>query len=225
MAESERDERVTQAYRALGDEAPPPALDAAILAASRRRSGRWHVPVAAAAALVLAVAVAVVVEREAPTGDATVALAPQVMTAPAPEVARKSAGVEPRLAESRAKAEDRAAVGQARRDELAKREARQSPQRLSAPAAPAAARESAQAGLREESRAAAAPSAAPAASRVAPPSAAGAVAETPEQWLERIAKLREAGRDQEADDSLAAFRRRYPDFVIPEKMRARIQRR
>jgi len=76
MTEHERDERVTQAYRALGEESPPAALDAAILAASRRRGGRWYVPVASAAALVLAVAVAVVVEREAPkeSDEARVAL-------------------------------------------------------------------------------------------------------------------------------------------------------
>lgn len=46
--------------------------------------------------------------------------------------------------------------------------------------------------------------------------------ETPEQWLERIAKLRAAGKDREADDSLAEFKRRFPDYRIPDKMRARI---
>ena len=41
----------------------------------------------------------------------------------------------------------------------------------------------------------------------------------PRDWLERIAKLRREGRTKEADDSLAAFRRRYPDYVIAKEMR------
>ncbi|MGH8708896.1 MAG: hypothetical protein ACREVD_12665, partial [Burkholderiales bacterium] len=49
-----------------------------------------------------------------------------------------------------------------------------------------------------------------------------AAPEAPEQWLERIAKLREAGKVREADASFAEFRKRYPDYRIPEKMRARV---
>lgn len=48
--------------------------------------------------------------------------------------------------------------------------------------------------------------------------------ETPGQWLERIARLREAGKHREADDSLAEFKRRHPDYEIAEAMRARIER-
>lgn len=51
---------------------------------------------------------------------------------------------------------------------------------------------------------------------------AAAPPETPERWLERIAGLRKAGRDREADENLAEFRKRYPDYRIPEAMRARI---
>jgi hypothetical protein len=43
------------------------------------------------------------------------------------------------------------------------------------------------------------------------------LAETPEQWLERIAQLRKEGRSEEADRQLAEFRKRYPDYPIPEK--------
>jgi hypothetical protein len=46
--------------------------------------------------------------------------------------------------------------------------------------------------------------------------------ETPEQWLERIARLRDAGKAREADQSLAEFRKRYPDYRISEAMRARV---
>jgi hypothetical protein len=46
--------------------------------------------------------------------------------------------------------------------------------------------------------------------------------QTPEQWLERIAKLRDAGKVREADESLAEFKRRYPDYRISETLRGRI---
>ena len=76
MAEREKerteragDPQVSAAYRELGAEKPPRALDDAILAAARREAGgrpgapgrgarnRWYAPLAAAAVLVLAVAV------------------------------------------------------------------------------------------------------------------------------------------------------------------------
>lgn len=60
------------------------------------------------------------------------------------------------------------------------------------------------------------------------PSAAAKLAaepESPERWLERIATLREAGKHREADESLAEFRRRHPDFEIPAAMRERVEPR
>ena len=42
---------------------------------------------------------------------------------------------------------------------------------------------------------------------------------TPEVWLARIAELRKEGRTREADESLAEFRKRYPDYKIPESPR------
>jgi len=206
MTEHERDERVTQAYRALGEESPPAALDAAILAASRRRGGRWYVPVASAAALVLAVAVAVVVEREAPkeSDEARVALAPQVI-APAPGPARRAEAEKPA---------DRAAPEEKQdgRDDLAKlgrsRETQSLAESAARPAAPAA----------EPASAASQVAGAVAGKRPA----ADEVMETPAQWLERIARLRDAGRTKEADDALAEFRRRYPGYEIPKAMRERV---
>lgn len=49
--------------------------------------------------------------------------------------------------------------------------------------------------------------------------------ETPEKWLERIAKLRSEGRHAAADETLAEFRRRYPDYRIPDEMRAKVMPR
>ena len=48
---------------------------------------------------------------------------------------------------------------------------------------------------------------------------------SPEQELERIAVLRAQGRHEEADRALAEFRKRYPDFRIPEATLQRVERR
>src|SRR3954471_24267493 len=97
----ERDPQVSKAYRDLGAEEPPRALDDKILAASRRAAEsrpaplvvpagrrRWYFPLAAAAVITLAVAVTLQMERQRPTDD-VVASAPvqqrkeQVPSAPA----------------------------------------------------------------------------------------------------------------------------------------------
>jgi hypothetical protein len=49
--------------------------------------------------------------------------------------------------------------------------------------------------------------------------------ESPERRLARIVELRRAGRDDEADRLLAEFRRRYPDYRIPEAMLKKLERR
>src|SRR5882762_9931704 len=78
----ERDPKVSQRYRELGSEEPPTALDAEILAASRRAAEtrlaplvpptgrrRWYFPVAAAAIITLVVAVTVHMERQQPDAE------------------------------------------------------------------------------------------------------------------------------------------------------------
>ena len=47
----------------------------------------------------------------------------------------------------------------------------------------------------------------------------------PERELERIAKLREGGRNDEADKAFDEFRRMYPDFRIVEPMWSRVRPR
>jgi hypothetical protein len=42
------------------------------------------------------------------------------------------------------------------------------------------------------------------------------IVEPPEKWLERIAALRKEGKHEEADKALEEFRKRYPDYKIPE---------
>ena len=46
--------------------------------------------------------------------------------------------------------------------------------------------------------------------------------ESPERMLERIAGLRREGRQKEADDLYAEFRKRFPDYRIPEAMREQV---
>jgi hypothetical protein len=43
-------------------------------------------------------------------------------------------------------------------------------------------------------------------------------AATPDAWLKQIRELRAAGRSVEAAQSLARFRARYPDFVLPDDL-------
>jgi hypothetical protein len=42
--------------------------------------------------------------------------------------------------------------------------------------------------------------------------------EPPETVLERIAEMRKQGRHEEADKALEAFRKRYPDYKLPESV-------
>ena len=42
----------------------------------------------------------------------------------------------------------------------------------------------------------------------------------PEDWIRRIRELRDRGDEQGARDLLQSFRARYPDYVLPEDLRA-----
>jgi hypothetical protein len=206
MAETERDERVSAGYRALGGEEPPRALDDAILAASRRSPTRWRVPLSVAAVLVLAVGVTLRMLPQQPDAE-SVALAPQVMETPRPAASAPAPARELARQDMRAKAAPApqpAAAADALREAPA-------PLRAEVAAKPESRTTSEVGGV----RAAAAPPAAGAAQ--------GMLAKkselTPEAWLARIAELRKEGRMREADESLVEFRKRYPDYKIPEALR------
>ena len=85
-----------------------------------------------------------------------------------------------------------------------------------APAAPAQAPAAAPATSLSAPRAKSA--AEPAAGALAPEAASRAQTETPERVLERIAELRRAGRNAEADEALERFRREHPGYRIPDAM-------
>jgi hypothetical protein len=40
-----------------------------------------------------------------------------------------------------------------------------------------------------------------------------------EVWVEEIRTLKRAGRDGEASELLAALRKKFPDFVLPDDLR------
>ena len=102
-------------------------------------------------------------------------------------------------------------------------EATEAPRALKRESVPAAPPAQPQA-ERQESRTQDRP-AAPAGAPARAPAAADAVQESPGRFLERIAELRKQGRHEEADQALAEFKRRYPDYRVPEAMRERVEKK
>ncbi|MEA3192275.1 MAG: hypothetical protein QOD26_608 [Betaproteobacteria bacterium] len=222
------DSKLSQRYRELPREEPPRALDDAILAASRRAvearpaplvvptgRRRWYFPVAAAAVIVLAVAVVVHVEREQPDTEILAPSTTVLETPPAP------AAQEPKVEEPKAEAPKRlrkqASPGftpDPRADSAASAPAAPAP--AAPPAAQAERNEAmgAVAGARESSRD----------ERRSAQMARSSVAPSPEAELERIARLRAAGRHEEADKALAEFRKRYPDYRLSEETKAKVEK-
>jgi len=197
----ERDPKVSQRYRELGGEEPPRQLDAAILAAARRAAEtrpaplvaptgrrRWYFPLAAAAIIVLAVAVTLQVERQQPDPEDF-----RFATTPAPPP--------PAIKEEVAKEQPKPTAKSKQSENRLERAPPVAPQ--AAPASPGEVT-----GDRAESK--------PRTRALGAASEARTSEESPERWLERIAELRKQGRDDEADQQLAEFKKRYPDYKIPE---------
>jgi len=203
------DRKVSQRYRELPREEPPRHVDEAILAASRRGTQsrpaplvaptgrrRWYFPVAAAAIIVLAIAVTVHVERQQP--DLEVAEAPVAAPAPPPDEQPQAS-----------KREKSAPRDDARLADLYK--ATPAPPQPASPPAAAPSRAEGQSAMGER--------------RAATDSIAAAAARSPEQWLQGIADLRRQGRHEEADRELAEFRKRHPDYRIPEATLEKVEKR
>jgi hypothetical protein len=210
---------------------------------------RWGAPLSAVAVLVLGIAVALRMQVEQPGIETSMpvpksespAEKAQAVETPPPEATRAApepapTPPPPRQQGARAKA---VAPGQAMQSNVApepveeKREAMpQAPMVQSAPApasGPASATASVPAPAFAPAPAARMAAPAPVMKRSATADTAGAAAErvviTPEAELERIAKLRAEGRDDEADRELEAFRKRYPDYRIAEPMLERVRRK
>jgi len=242
------DDELLRRYRALGTEAPSASADAAILAASRRALRarplpRWAVPVSIAAVLVLALGLVLEMQREAPDAGMPVqtrgapasapepvepappappaeSVAPAAPAAPAAPVAPSAAARAPALqqrvekshAPAKAEAKHVAPAPRAAEARVQEAPAAGAAPQPAAPAVPASALDAA-------SRANVAPAAAPQAAK-------RALAVDPlQRELERIARLREEGRQDEADAALAAFERAHPDYRIEPAMWDRVRRR
>jgi hypothetical protein len=225
---SERDDELLRRYRALEREAPPPALDASILAASRRAARarafpRWAAPVSAAAVLVLALGVVLKVQRESPEAvvpaeSHEAAPAPSQPAAPAlvaPESAAPPAATrqEPAIAPRAATEPPKTLKPEAKRAAPAHTQAAPAASTAPEPAAPRAEGSSAL-------------DAATGANTVrAPLAAQRSVSPDPLlRELERIAHLRQEAKDDEADAALAAFRREHPDYRIEPALWDRVRR-
>lgn len=207
----ERDPQVSRRYRELGSEAPPPALDEVILAASRRAVAprrRWYLPLAAAAVALLGIGIAVQVDRE--RAD------PEGVTAPSEADERPSQTKPGPAREAQPQAKRRESPRELLEKAPAKREQR--------PSEDAASR-----GARSERDSLFSPEAppAPAAAPPAIPRTAPVLRdhESPERLIERIVELRNQDRHEEADKALAEFKRRHPDYAIPESMRESVERK
>lgn len=238
-------EDVSRAYRLAAREEPSPELDAAIHAAAERAArarpryhagrslGRWGVPIAVAATIVIGVSIAFLAadRPDAPLApDAPVpqgreskpsVLAPSSEAIPADPIGQPA---RPRAETSGGQAPVAAAAREARpsrerttRDQLVPRRdqavtpgaSQESEARPEPPAAAAI----------EAPRSSPVPEAARVLRKTAPvaDTAAGEEAEpvSPEVWLQRIRELRNRGELAQADASLRAFRRRYPDYPLP----------
>jgi hypothetical protein len=200
MAEPDDREAASRRYRELPAEEPPAALDAAIRAHARRAVSRrqWYFPLAAAAILVLAVAVTWQVEREQPDMVAVVPAEPQAERVMKDERFAATAPEQKADAPARPAESDRAdrEVGGLAKQSRPMAQSAPAPQESPAPRAERRV-------MREQA----------------------AKAESPEAWLERIAKLRAEGKHEEADKALAEFRKRYPDFRIAPEVRERVEKK
>lgn len=223
------DEKVVQRYRELGAEEPPRALDDAILAASTRAvrsmygatrpwTQRWAVPLSIAAVLVLSVTVTLRMQHEQPGIESPVPQAKVRESAPAAPAPVAEAQPRPKAEQPQKPAvrKEPEPFASAVRDKVA------ADNLPAAAAAPTPAPLENLASRRDAGRSAE-PSAAGVMAQA--PAAKAALADTPERELERIAGLRHLGMNDEADKALAEFRKRFPDYTIPEAMRARLERR
>jgi hypothetical protein len=229
------EQKISQRYRELSREEPPPRLDDAILAASRRAvqtrpaplvvpSGRrrWYFPLAAAAVIVLAVAVTIHVERQRP--DLEVAEAPVSAPPPAREE-QAAASVKPPA--SPPKATDKLYAPDPKPAPAPEPPAAAPPPAASAPAPP----QDAVSGMRESRRADEATPQARMEARSAMRqkatigAASAFAAASPEQWLQGIDDLKRQGRHDEAERELAEFRKRYPDYRVPEAILEKFEKR
>jgi len=222
---SEIDPKLSRLYREASSEQPPAALDDAILAAARKRTAkarsrelspwwRWMAPASAIATLVLGVSLALLIERERPETINETSIRP---TPPQrPPSARAGESATPKTADHAAPAaaaKQETPAASAARAFPAERRTKAAEPGMSAPKA---ALESNVAGDSAPRAAGAVAAPAPAAASGLAPMPEQAAQRSAEAWLEEIGRLSRAGRDQDAAEQLAQFRKAYPGHTVPE---------
>jgi hypothetical protein len=224
-----RDEELSRIYRDADGPRPPQRVDDNIIAASQRVAGarprpagvrfarRWGTPFALAATVVVTSTLALMLfEREsgldtmapkAPRADRPAKVSPAEPVradrggTPSPEVLQPIAPAPPI-----SQAAPAFVPGVPSTSEVVRKreEAMQAP----APAAGA---------LPESAPTPQSAEVVRALSRSA--AVADAKERTPEKWLEDIRKLRTENKTTEAERELAEFKKRYPDYILPEDLR------
>ena len=194
---SDDDKKVSERYRELPREEPPRALDDAILAASRRAVQARPAPLVA------------------PTGRrrwyvplaaaAVITLAVAVTL----HVERDRPGEEVDAVSPAMKVQEapKAEVPKAQAPKVAEATRAKAEQRNDVGAASSGARVMRDERVRAQSQ------------------LARTVEQSPEAELERVARLRAAGRHEEADKALAEFRKRYPDYRIAPAMLEKVEKK
>jgi hypothetical protein len=236
--------RLSAYYRAGSPEEPAAHLDAAILAAARREvalsrfARSWHLPASIAAVLVIGVSLALMtndIEDSLPPADTSGGTAARArQSAPAQAMKQKSeSGPAPRVGMERESRPSRDRSARADR-EVDMRQNSASEKVDSAVAAPAVSEPVPGPALKQFEGAAQPETQAenkdgladavqgrrPAAElrKEAAPLSAAPV-DAPDEWLKRIAALLRDGNTAQAREQLAGFRKRYPDYRVPEALR------
>ncbi len=234
-----RDPELSRLYKQASHAEPPPALDAAILAAARAGAApqrpprpwwrRLQAPLALAATVVLAVVLTLSMDRNPPP-DGEIPATPSGKERP--PATEQLAPASRNAAEALAPAAPARKEAQRPKATPEKHTPATSPQDSPHPAAPTAVQGAPGAGAAKAAPAPAAdaesadmlgserrkPLAEPAleAKREA---ATALPQKSPETWFEEIRSLRRQGRLAEAERSLREFRTAYPAYQLPEDLR------
>lgn len=232
-------------YRAGSNEEPPAHLDAAILAAARREVTRsrfvrnWHLPVSIAAVLVIGVSLALMtseIDEPLPPLDTSASVSAGKSAQAVTERAMKQETQAPPAARSGIEREVRPSRERSARSErevdtrqnssVGRADSAAGVPSVAAPAAAPALQQFETAAPPEpvaEQKGTVADSVqgprdtAVLSKRAAPSSDAPTGA--PEEWLKNIEDLLRNGKTAQAREQLAAFRKRYPDYRLPETLR------
>jgi len=238
-----RDQELSRLYRETETLEPPRRIDDAILAASRRtadsrprpvRAGlvrRLSAPMALAATVLLTFTVTLMVFQDAPEADkaqtgmkaggadsrAEKPVPAEAKSARAPQAESRRDAPSTQLREAIDTLGKRQGLQESQESQEPRRARESEPMRASRPTQSAPSAPAPSASPRQE--AASTPRSAGGVGALAGRSADEAKERSPEKWLEDIRKLKAQDKTPEAERELAEFRKRYPEYRLPEDLR------